>query len=136
MTHSNQKTLTLQSTRQEINRLKPFLKELREWSGFGEEKFSEVRLALNEAVMNAINHGNKNDASKKVHIRSEKTADKLVIHVKDEGNGFDVNDIPNPTDADNILKPSGRGVFLIRQQADEVSFSKEDATMTMKFNLE
>jgi serine/threonine-protein kinase RsbW len=131
----NSKTLILQSTEKQIRRLKPFLEDLRKWFDFDEERFTEIRLALNEAVTNAIIHGNKNDASKKVYISASRNEKGLIISVKDEGEGFNVNNIPDPTEKDNLLKPSGRGIFLIKQQADEVSFTQK-ATITMQFYLE
>lgn len=135
MVDNDPKTLTLQSSTDEIRHLRPFLEELQEWAGFNDEALSGIRLALNEAVMNAIKHGNGNDAAKKVYIKAERHEGAIFIKVKDEGSGFDAAEIPNPTDEDNLLKPSGRGVFLIRKQADEVFISKEDATLTMKFDL-
>lgn len=136
MVDNDSKTLTLQSSTDEIRHLKSFLEELQQWAGFNDEKLSGIRLALNEAVMNAIKHGNKNDPAKKVYISAKIHEGVLLVNVKDEGSGFDAAEIPNPTDEDNLLKPSGRGVFLIRKQADEAFISKEDAAITMKFNLE
>jgi serine/threonine-protein kinase RsbW len=135
MDDKNNRSLILQSAEDQIQHIKSFLEELQKWAGFDDQKFSEIRLALNEAVTNAIIHGNKNDLSKKVTINAVKNDHSLTIHVRDEGEGFDVGDIPNPTDENNLLKPTGRGIFLIRQQANEVSF-KEKATISMQFDLE
>jgi serine/threonine-protein kinase RsbW len=135
MDDKNSKSLILQSVEDQVQLIKPFLEELQKLAGFDDQKFSEIRLALNEAVTNAIIHGNKNDSAKKVTINAVKNESSLIIRVRDEGEGFDVADIPNPTDENNLLKPTGRGIFLIRQQADDVSF-KEKATITMQFNLE
>jgi serine/threonine-protein kinase RsbW len=73
-------------------------------------------------VTNAIQHGNKLDLSKTVDIRFEVMPDKLSISVRDQGNGFKAEEIPNPLDTDNLLKPSGRGIFYIRTFMDEVEF--------------
>lgn len=135
MPDHDHKTLTLQSSREEVRQLKPFLKELQVWAGFDDEQFSEIRLALNEAVMNAIKHGNNNNPNKYIYINAIISENAVTIKVKDEGNGFNLSDIPNPTDNDNLLKPSGRGVFLIKKQADEIFIAKDEATITMKFIL-
>jgi serine/threonine-protein kinase RsbW len=81
-----------------------------------------IGMSVREAVTNAIQHGNKLDLSKKVSIRFEVSPDQLSISVKDQGNGFQADAIPNPLDTDNLLKPSGRGIFYIRTFMDEVEF--------------
>jgi serine/threonine-protein kinase RsbW len=73
-------------------------------------------------VTNAIQHGNKLDQSKWVEIQYEVGSDRLSISVRDQGSGFRVSDLPNPLDPENLLKPSGRGIFYIRSFMDEVEF--------------
>jgi len=89
---------------------------------FDEDSAHWIGMSVREAVTNAIQHGNKLDLSKTVDIRFEVMPDKLSISVKDQGNGFKADDIPNPLDAENLLKPSGRGIFYIRTFMDEVEF--------------
>jgi serine/threonine-protein kinase RsbW len=89
---------------------------------FDEDSAHWIGMSVREAVTNAIQHGNKLDLSKKVDIRFEVSQDQLSISVKDQGNGFRADEIPNPLDADNLLKPSGRGIFYIRTFMDEVEF--------------
>jgi serine/threonine-protein kinase RsbW len=89
---------------------------------FNEDSAHWIGMSVREAVTNAIQHGNKLDLSKKVDIRFEVSQDQLSISVKDQGNGFRADEIPNPLDADNLLKPSGRGIFYIRTFMDEVEF--------------
>jgi serine/threonine-protein kinase RsbW len=89
---------------------------------FDEDSAHWIGMSVRESVTNAIQHGNKLDLSKTVDIRFEVMPDKLSISVKDQGNGFKADDIPNPLDADNLLKPSGRGIFYIRTFMDEVEF--------------
>jgi serine/threonine-protein kinase RsbW len=89
---------------------------------FDEDSAHWIGMSVRESVTNAIQHGNKLDLSKTVDIRFEVLPDKLSISVKDQGNGFKADDIPNPLDADNLLKPSGRGIFYIRTFMDEVEF--------------
>ncbi len=89
---------------------------------FDEDSAHWIGMSVRESVTNAIQHGNKLDLNKKVDIRFEVTPEQLSISVKDQGNGFKADEIPNPLEADNLLKPSGRGIFYIRTFMDEVEF--------------
>jgi serine/threonine-protein kinase RsbW len=77
-------------------------------------------IAVTEAVNNAINHGNKLDPSKKVQFNVEADNEKIYIYVKDEGNGFNPQEIDDCLEPENLLKASGRGVFIIRELMHEV----------------
>jgi len=87
------------------------------------EKISSLLLAVTEAVTNAIIHANKNDKSKLVKISVERKNQQLIITVKDQGNGFDPSKVPDPTIPENLLKDSGRGVYLMRFYTDELKFN-------------
>lgn len=89
---------------------------------FDEDSAHWIGMSVRESVTNAIQHGNKLDLGKKVDIRFEVRTDTLSIAVRDQGNGFKAEDVPNPLDAENLLKPSGRGIFYIRTFMDEVEF--------------
>ena len=90
--------------------------------GFDEDTAHWIGMSVRESVTNAIQHGNKLDPSKKVQIGFAIESDHLKVSVKDEGNGFRVEDLPDPLDPANLLKPSGRGIFYIRSFMDEVEF--------------
>ena len=90
--------------------------------GFDEDSAHWIGMSVRESVTNAIQHGNKLDLSKKVDICFGVLPDRLSISVRDQGSGFRVEAIPNPLDNDNLLKPSGRGIFYIRTFMDEVEF--------------
>jgi serine/threonine-protein kinase RsbW len=90
--------------------------------GFDEDSTHWIGMSVRESVTNAIQHGNKLDQSKKVDIRYETTADHLYISVRDQGQGFRIDNLPNPLDPENLLKPSGRGIFYIRSFMDRVEF--------------
>jgi len=92
------------------------------YMSFDEDSAHWIGMSVRESVTNAIQHGNKLDLGKKVIIRFELRADKLSISVRDQGNGFKAEDVPNPLDAENLLKPNGRGIFYIRTFMDEVEF--------------
>ena len=89
---------------------------------FDEDSAHWIGMSVRESVTNAIQHGNKLDLSKKVDICFEVFPDRLSISVRDQGSGFRVEEIPNPLDSNNLLKPSGRGIFYIRTFMDEVEF--------------
>ena len=79
-------------------------------------------MSVREAVVNAIQHGNQEDESKRVEVRFVMSPDHLVISVSDQGSGFDETKIPDPLAPQNLLKSSGRGVFYIRSLMDEVEY--------------
>jgi serine/threonine-protein kinase RsbW len=89
---------------------------------FDEDTSHWIGMSIRESVTNAIQHGNKLDPGKKVLIGYEIAPDYLKLTVRDEGNGFKVEDLPDPLDPANLLKPSGRGIFYIRSFMDEVEF--------------
>ena len=82
--------------------------------GYGERDQFCIRLALEEAIVNAIRHGHGNDASKTVHIRHHLSPEQIFVSIEDQGPGFDPNKVPDPLAPENLDRPSGRGVFLIR----------------------
>ncbi len=97
------------------------LKELNR-CGFSEQVTFGVKLALEEAIANAVKHGNRCDSSKTVTIRYAVNRDRAVVIVRDEGPGFLPEDVPDPTEPDRLALPSGRGIMLIRAYMDEVRY--------------
>ena len=93
-------------------------------AGLDEEARHWVNVAVRESVINAIKHGNRNDTGKRVHVEFAPVAadspQGVVIRVRDEGPGFDPADVPDPLAPENLLKGSGRGIFLIRSFMDEM----------------
>ena len=92
-------------------------------SGAGEETAFGIDLAVREAVTNAVVHGNREDLTKEVEVTFGSSAGTLEIEVKDHGEGFDPASVPDPTDPANLMKASGRGMFLIRSFMDEAQWS-------------
>jgi len=90
--------------------------------GFEEDCAHWIGMSVRESVTNAIQHGNKLDQNKRVDILFAVEPDQLVISVRDQGAGFQVENLPNPLDPENLLKPSGRGIFYIRSFMDQVEF--------------
>ncbi len=96
-----------------------FSKEL----NLDESKLSGLLLAVTEAVTNAIIHANKCDETKKVQMNVTKDDNKLIITIKDEGKGFDPSKVPDPTEPENLLKDSGRGLYLMKIYTDELKYN-------------
>ena len=94
------------------------LKEYR----YGERDIFSIRLALEEALVNAIKHGNQLDRNKSVRIHYRVLADRFDIRITDEGTGFDPSDVPDPTAVENLERPCGRGLMLMRHYMTEVVF--------------
>lgn len=91
--------------------------------GLSDEQLSVLLLAVTEATTNAIIHANKCDINKLVKIHAHIENSKLIVKVKDEGKGFDPSKLPNPTEPENLLKDSGRGVFLMKVYMSEVKYN-------------
>jgi len=89
---------------------------------FDEDACDDLSIAITELFNNALHHGNKNDASKKITITFTVLSGGLQISVRDEGKGFEPAKIKNPLDEENILKTSGRGLFLVEQLVDEIDY--------------
>jgi serine/threonine-protein kinase RsbW len=99
-----------------------------------EDHYGNILIALTEAVNNAIIHGNKQDPSKHITLSCETKDNNLLFIVEDEGPGFDFDHLPDPTDPENIEKPNGRGVFLMKNLADEVNFFNNGNRVELKFS--
>jgi serine/threonine-protein kinase RsbW len=91
----------------------------------GEDVAFGVDMAVREAVTNAVVHGNKLDDTKVVELKLRNTPAVFEITVHDQGNGFNPNDVPDPTKDENILRTSGRGIFFMRNFMDEVDWSAD-----------
>lgn len=91
-------------------------------AGFDEDDALNVGIAVREAVINAIAHGNRMDASRKVDVLLKARPRSITARVRDQGRGFDAGATPDPTTADNVLQTSGRGILMIRAYVDRVDF--------------
>ena len=100
-------------------------------NGWGEEDTFGVHLAVEEALMNAIKHGNQLDPKKSVKVDYRLNATLLEIHVEDEGPGFDPDDVPDPTLEENLELPSGRGLMLMRTFMGLVEFNDKGNAVAM-----
>lgn len=92
-------------------------------NGFSDDVVSAIDLAVRESVANAVKHGNRFDENKQVEVTLAKIDDGLQITVRDFGAGFSIDDIPDPTNPENLLKANGRGILFMRSFMDEVEWS-------------
>jgi serine/threonine-protein kinase RsbW len=99
--------------------------------GLVQAEQSNLFVALDEAFVNAVKHGNRNDPGKLLRVTAELSAREAIFTIEDEGDGFDVHEIPDPTDPANLFKSSGRGVLLIYNIMDEVEYSRGGAKLRM-----
>ncbi len=99
----------------------------------GEDNYGNILIALTEAVNNAIYHGNQANPEKNIEISFISYPDHISFIVKDEGNGFQYNNLPDPTSPENVENENGRGVFLMRNLADNVSFEENGSKVILDF---
>ncbi|MBV6477841.1 MAG: Serine-protein kinase RsbW [Ignavibacteria bacterium] len=111
--------LILKSSRNEISKFEELLQKVNAEFGMSQEKFINLQIACSEALINAIVHGNKEQNGKQVYTEILHDYVLMCIRIKDEGEGFDLNSVPDPTSSDNILKEHGRGIYIIKSLVDE-----------------
>jgi serine/threonine-protein kinase RsbW len=110
---------TLESTLQSVDLAEELVKRESAKAGFDEDTQHQIGMAVRECVVNAVVHGNRYNANKKVHLDVERTPHGMSVVVGDEGAGFDMNAIADPLAPENLLKQSGRGIMIIRAFMDE-----------------
>jgi serine/threonine-protein kinase RsbW len=120
----------LDSTPESIDRAECEALEMATRSGLQENVVGNIGLAVREIMTNAIIHGNGCDPHKKVLLTISRTPDKLKIAIADEGEGFDVDRLPDPLSPEGLLKGSGRGVYLARAFMDELLVQRDPAGWT------
>lgn len=131
------KTIKFASKAENISIVEKFIDDLRSEINVGDDVYGNILISLTEAANNAIIHGNKCDEKKQVEISYEldSRGKNLSFIIKDQGPGFEYNNLPDPTAPENLEKTSGRGVFLMMQLADMVVFSDKGATVEMQFRI-
>ena len=130
------KQISLDSDPNVVHTVESLIDEIRNQLDFKEDVYGNVMIAVTEAVNNGIIHGNKMDQSKQILIDIEKKNDfRLLVRVRDEGEGFDHTTLKDPTAPENLENIGGRGVFLMTHLADELNFSDEGRVVEMIFNI-
>lgn len=116
-------TLEIDSDPNNLITVEEFINYIASECNLNQEKLPGLLIAITEATTNAIIHANKKDSSKKVTLHVTTDDEELIIKVKDQGAGFDPSKIPDPTEPENLLKDSGRGLYLMRIFADELKYN-------------
>jgi serine/threonine-protein kinase RsbW len=101
--------------------------------GLNEDYYGNILIAVTEAVNNAIIHGNKNEESKQVVVEVDHEGTNLTFNVIDSGAGFDFENLPDPTAPENLEKPDGRGIFLMKNLSDDVNFDLNGSKVSITF---
>lgn len=125
--------LDLPSTPSSISCIEEFVKKIVTRHNISQDKFPDILISLTEAVNNAIIHGNKSNIKKKVEVKMSKVKAGISIVVSDEGKGFNPRTIPDPTKGKQLECCGGRGVHIIKELCDQVSFLNEGRTIEMIF---
>ncbi len=111
--------ITLETQVESVNLAEELCLRVAEAAGFGEDDCYRIGMSVREGVINAFHYGNEERPEKKIHLALDLTPDKMIIHVLDEGKGFDLGRVPDPLAEENLLSTSGRGIFLMRAFMDE-----------------
>jgi serine/threonine-protein kinase RsbW len=128
MTSGNTVRLDFHSSLDMVDFVQMVSDHLGRMAGFDDDSLHWVNVSVRESVINAIKHGNSGDIHKRVHVEFTSQDDRegtvLIICVRDEGPGFDPEELPDPLAPENILKGSGRGIFMMRSFMDEMTFQR------------
>jgi serine/threonine-protein kinase RsbW len=125
--------LKIESNIDNLTKVENLVDSLSKRLGVSDEVYGKILVSTIEAVNNAIIHGNKGIESKSVYLGFNSNGSALTIIVKDEGEGYDFNEIPDPTSHENIEKLNGRGVFIMRKLADDIEFNDIGNEVKMTF---
>ena len=124
----NKFEMTIRSSLEEIESVEKMAERAADKMKFSEEERDSLAIAVTEAVNNAIIHGNKQDRRKRVNLRFDFDGEKLIVKIRDQGTGFNPDKISDPLAPENLLKESGRGVFILSTLMDEVKFNFDKGT--------
>ena len=123
MTGNDTSTITIPSSPEKIAEVDEFLEDWLRRKGIPEDVIADLAIAVTELVNNAIKHGNKKMVEKKVTLILRFEVGKIEASVTDQGEGFDLNDIPDPLAEENLLKEIGRGIFIVKSLMDDFRYS-------------
>ncbi len=128
-------SIQIPSIVENIRMIESFIDNAKERFDLDEDQYGNIMVAVTEAVNNAIKHGNASNSSKNVFLSLTLNENLLNFIIKDEGSGFEYNNLPDPTAPENIEKPGGRGIFLMKHLSDEVEFTESGKTVKLSFYM-
>lgn len=132
----NQVKIQIPSIIENIRIVESFIDNSREKFHIEDDIYGNIMVAVTESVNNAIRHGNKFDKDKNVYLSLFVEPNLLRFEVEDEGSGFDPESLSDPTAPENLENPGGRGIFLMRNLCDDVTFSNDGRTVSLTFNID
>jgi serine/threonine-protein kinase RsbW len=127
--------IEIPSLSENIRMIESFIDNAKEKYHLNDDIYGNIMIAVTEAVNNAIKHGNQNNSSKNVSLALALEEGVIKFRVEDEGNGFDYEHLPDPTSPENLEKPGGRGIFLMKHLADEVAFGEKGKVVELSFYM-
>jgi serine/threonine-protein kinase RsbW len=128
--------ISIPSLIENIQIIESFIDNAKEDFEINDDLYGNIMISVTECISNAIVHGNQSDSGKLVHLELQMDSGLLRCSIEDEGNGFDFNQLPDPTDPENIEKIGGRGIFLMKHLSDEVKFEEGGKKTVLSFYLE
>lgn len=126
-------SIEIPSLAENIRIIESFIDNAKEKYHLDDDIYGNIMIAVTEAVNNAIKHGNKDNSSKNVFISLSLEDGMIKFKVQDEGTGFDFHQLPDPTLPENISRPGGRGIFLMKHLSDEVDFKENGKVVELSF---
>lgn len=133
MSSAQIQTHQLPSSIESLSLVEQIIEDIKNLHGIPEELYGNILVSLSEAVNNAIKHGNKENPNSYIHFSFEHTDKEFRFSIKDEGPGFEYDNIPDPTHPDNLEKPDGRGIFIMQSLADDVVFEDNGSLVSICF---
>ncbi|MDF9800569.1 serine/threonine-protein kinase RsbW [Catalinimonas alkaloidigena] len=131
----NSINIEIPSLSENIRMIESFIDNAKERFNLNDDIYGNIMIAVTESVHNAIRHGNQGDAKKNVSLSLALQEDAIHFTVKDEGEGFDFENLPDPTSPENIETPGGRGIFLMKHLCDEVKFLNNGQIVELVFYI-
>jgi serine/threonine-protein kinase RsbW len=128
--------ISIPSLIENIQIIESFIDNAKDSFEINDDLYGNIMISVTECISNAIVHGNQSDSGKLVHLELQMDAGLLRCSIEDEGNGFDFNQLPDPTDPENIEKVGGRGIFLMKHLSDEVKFEDGGKKTILSFYLD
>ena len=132
----NELNLEIPSLAENVRIVESFIDNAKDKYSISDDMYGNIMVAVTESVNNAILHGNGGDAKKNVKLQLLLRKKDLRFTIKDEGKGFDYENLPDPTSPENLEKVGGRGIFLMNHLCEEVHFKDKGATIELVFTIE
>ncbi len=126
------KILVIKSDVTELKKVEDFVINIFIEYKLDKKYFNKTYLCISEAVINSIRHGNKNDLNKQVSIVADCIETEIIVQIEDEGEGFDINNVKNPTLKENVNNESGRGIFIIKNLSDSIEYNDKGNRVQLK----